>query len=139
MCFTGNFALAMMTEPAVVAPVLSQPSMPLPLGARRKPAVGLSPDEIACAKRRFESEDLSAIGLRFFKDTAVPDARFDTFKRTFGGRFEAVEIDPADARQDPRMRPHSVLTIHLKDDDPDGPTKKAEQRVIQFFRERTGA
>ena len=37
------------------------------------------------------------------------------------------------------MRPHSVLTIHLKDDDPDSPTKKAEQRVIRFFKERTGA
>jgi hypothetical protein len=35
--------------------------------------------------------------------------------------------------------PHSVLTIHLKDDDPDGPTKQAEQRVIAFLRERTGA
>jgi dienelactone hydrolase len=29
MCFTGGYALAMMTEPAVVAPVLSQPSMPI--------------------------------------------------------------------------------------------------------------
>ena len=38
MCFTGGFALAMMTEPAVVAPVLSQPSMPARLGpdARRR-------------------------------------------------------------------------------------------------------
>ncbi len=139
MCFTGNFALAMMTEPAVVAPVLSQPSLPLPLGARRKPAIAVSPDEIACAKRRFESEDLSLLGLRFHGDAAVPGARFDTYKRTFGERFEAIEIDPADARHDPRMRPHSVLTIHLKDDDPEGPTKRAEQRVIEFFKERTGA
>ena len=37
------------------------------------------------------------------------------------------------------MAPHSVLTIHLNDDDPDGPTKRAEQRVIEFFRTRTGA
>jgi len=138
MCFTGNFALAMMTEPTVVAPVLSQPSLPLPAGARRRPAMGVSPDEVACAKRRFEAEDLSMIGLRFFGDRAVPDARFDTFKRTFGDRFEAIEIDPAQARHDPRMNPHSVLTIDLKDDDPEGPTKRAEQRVIQFFRERTG-
>ena len=29
MCFTGNFALAMLPEPAVQAPVLSQPSLPL--------------------------------------------------------------------------------------------------------------
>src|SRR5215475_13988130 len=90
MCFTGGFALAMMTEPAVVAPVLSQPSLPLPLGARRRPAMGVSPDEVACAKRRFDAEYLSMIGLRFFGDRAVPDARFDTYKRTFGDRFEAI-------------------------------------------------
>src|SRR5262249_31267140 len=139
MCFTGGFALAMMTEPAVVAPVLSQPSMPMPLGARRKPAIAASPEEIVCAKLRFESENLSLLGLRFYGDHAGPDARFDTYKRTFGDPFHAVEIDPADAQHDPRMRPHSVLTIHLKDDDPEGPTKRAEQRVIQFFKERTGA
>ena len=38
MCFTGGFALAMMTEPAVVAPVLSQPSLPLPLDRVPDPA-----------------------------------------------------------------------------------------------------
>jgi dienelactone hydrolase len=140
MCFTGNFALAMMTEPAVVAPVLSQPSLPLPFGSKERPGgIGVSPDEIACAKRRFSDEALSMIGLRFFGDAVVPDARFDHLKATFGDQFEAIEIDPKDARPDPRMAPHSVLTLHLKDDDPDGPTKKAEQRVIAFFRERTGA
>ena len=29
MCFTGNFALTMMLEPSMLAPVLSQPSLPL--------------------------------------------------------------------------------------------------------------
>jgi dienelactone hydrolase len=33
MCFTGGYALAMMTEPAVIAPVLSQPSMPIGKGS----------------------------------------------------------------------------------------------------------
>ncbi len=143
MCFTGNFALAMMTEPAVVAPVLSQPSMPLPIGIGakgRRAGIGASADEIACAKRRFKDEDLSMIGLRFFGDPFVPDERFDTYKREFGAAFEAIEIDPKEARVDERMRtPHSVLTLHLKDDDRGGPTKKAEERVIAFFRERTGA
>ncbi|MGA0602500.1 dienelactone hydrolase family protein [Caulobacter sp. KR2-114] len=143
MCFTGNFALAMMTEPSVVAPVLSQPSQPLPIGVgakKRFAGISASPEEVACAKRRFADEDLSMIGLRFHGDPFVPDERFDTLKRTFGDRFEAIEIDPKDAQVDPRMRhPHSVLTLHLKDDDPDGPTKRAEQRVIAFFKERTGA
>ena len=142
MCFTGNFALAMMTEPSVVAPVLSQPSLPMPAGpgsAKRRGALGVSNDEIACAKKRFDDENLSMIGLRFYGDPFVPDERFDTLKRTFGNRFEAIELDPKDAQPDTGMVPHSVLTLHLRDDDPESPTKRAEQRVIQFFRERTGA
>ena len=139
MCFTGNFALAMMTEPAVVAPVLSQPSLPLGFGnKRREAAMGLSPDEISCAKRRFADEDLSVIGLRFHGDPFVKPERFETYKKTFGDKFEAIELDPKDAQPGP-MAAHSVLTINLRDNDPDGPTKKAEQRVIQFFKERTGA
>jgi dienelactone hydrolase len=140
MCFTGGFALAMMTEPAVVAPVLSQPSLPLAAGsARKRAAIDASPAEIACVRRRLEDEDLTVLGLRFLGDPYVPDERFETYRRELGQRFEAIEIDPKDARQDKRMAPHSVLTIHLNDDDPDGPTKQAEQRVIAFFRERTGA
>lgn len=136
MCFTGNFALAMMTEPAVVAPVMSQPSLPLAAGSRRRAAsLGLSPDEVACAKRRFHQEDLSVLGLRFKSDALVPDARFETLRTTFGDRFEAIELDDAAAYPGTDMAPHSVLTLHL---DNKGPTKLAEQRVIAFFRERTG-
>lgn len=138
MCFTGNFAMAMMTEPAVVAPVMSQPSMPMPMGEARKGAMGLSPDEVASAKRRFEDEGLSAICLRFKGDTLVPTARIDTFKRTFGEAMEVIDLDDADGRMAlGRPHPHSVLTINLQDDDPDGPTRKAEARVIAFFKERT--
>jgi dienelactone hydrolase len=139
MCFTGGFALAMMTEPAVVAPVLSQPSLPLPAGpgsAGRRSAIGVSPAEISRAKARFDEENLSMIGLRFRGDSFVPDERFECYKRTFGDKFEAIELDPADAQPDTGMAPHSVLTIHLRDDDPDGPTKRAEARVIQFFKQR---
>src|ERR1700761_3348805 len=47
MCFTGGFALAMMTELAVVAPVLSQPSLPVAAGsARRAAGIDASPEEI---------------------------------------------------------------------------------------------
>jgi hypothetical protein len=124
-----------MTEPAVVAPVLSQPS--LPLGKKGAAMIDASAPEIACAKQRFADEDLSMIGLRFFGDPFVADARFETLKREFGDRFEAIEIDPKDAKPARELRDaHSVLTLNLAED---GPTKAAEQRVIQFFRERTGA
>ena len=136
MCFTGGFALAMMTEPAVVAPVLSQPSMPFPLGNSRRAAIDASSDEIACARKRFAAEDLSMIGLRFKGDSFVPEERFATYKREFGERFEAIELEPEDAAQGTGMQPHSVLTVHLDDTNPDGPTKRAERRVLEFFAQR---
>ena len=139
MCFTGNFALAMMTEPSVVAPVLSQPSLPLGIGSARKAAIGVSPEEIACAKRRFAEEDLTMIGLRFRGDPFVSDSRFDNYKQTFGDRFLAIEIDAKDGRSIQGEPPHSVLTVNLRDDDPDGPTKQAERRVIEFFKQRLSA
>jgi dienelactone hydrolase len=137
MCFTGNFALAMMTEPSVTAPVLSQPS--LPIGKAGAAALGVSPAEIACARRRFEKEDLTMIALRFHGDPLVPGARFDTLKADFGDALEAIEIAAEDGVQGTGMAPHSVLTLHLVDDDPEGPTKRAEERVIAFFKARTGA
>ena len=137
MCFTGGYALAMMTEPAVVAPVLSQPSNPI-FGRGKQNKTDASPAEIACAKARMEQEDLSMIGLRFFKDKFVPDGRFDLYRREFGPRFEAIEIDPKHAKPAPGGMAHSVLTLNLKDGLGE-PTKLAEERVIAFFRERTGA
>lgn len=136
MCFTGNFALAMMTEPTVVAPVLSQPSLPLGPSAKARAALGVSPHEIACAKRRFAEEDLSMIALRFVGDPLVSESRFATLKQTFGDRVEAIELAPHDAKQEFPYVPHAVLTVHLRED---GPTKAAEQRVIAFLARRTGA
>jgi len=136
MCFTGGFALAMMTEPSVVAPVLSQPSMPVvPKTGPGRAAFDCSAAEIACARRRFEDEDLSMIGLRFKSDGLVPDERFARYKAEFGDRFEGHEFEDADAKPS-FIPPHSVLTLHLKED---GPTKAAEERVLAFFKERTGA
>jgi len=139
MCFTGGFALAMMAEPSVVASVLSQPSLPLPLGpgaARRRSGMGVSGEEVACARRRFEAEGLSMIGLRFKGDPSVPDERFESYQQAFGDRFERWDIEPSEAAPGPMKHPHSVLTVNLRET---GVTKAAEQRVIAFFRERTGA
>ncbi|MCR5874011.1 dienelactone hydrolase family protein [Phenylobacterium sp. J426] len=132
MCFTGGFALAMVTEPSVVAPVLSQPSLPM----RDKAAIDAGPDEIACARRRHAEEGLKVKGLRFKGDPFVTDARFRTYAEALGEAFEPTSIDPEHAKPGGLPHPHSVLTINLRED---GPTKQAEQDVIAFFRERTGA
>lgn len=133
MCFTGGFALAMMTEPSVVAPVLSQPS--LPFGKGSDTTIDCSAAEIRCAKRRFEDEDLSLLGLAFHGDRFVPPGRFEMLKQTFGERFEAIELKQEDGRQGTGVPSHSVLTIHLNNA---GPTKEAEARTISFFRHRLG-
>lgn len=137
MCFSGGFALAMMTEPSVIAPVLSQPSMPFPLLAKNRAALDVSPDEIRIIQERLEKEDLSMIALRFEGDPFVPPERFATLRECFGNHCETIELDPACAAPAPGgQKPHSVLTVGLRDDDPEGPTKKAETRVIQFFHQR---
>jgi hypothetical protein len=123
----------MMTEPSVVAPVLSQPS--LPLGRKGARAIDASPAEIACAKRRFQEEDLNLLGLAFHGDPFVPPGRFEMLKETFGEKFEAVELKQEDARPGTGVAGHSVLTIHLNNS---GPTKDAEARTIAFFRQRLG-
>lgn len=135
MCVTGGFALAMMTEPSVVAPVLSQPSLPV----TAKDDLDLSDEELACARRRFEAEDLSLIALRYRSDWHVQDGRFSRLKAEFGERAELIELEDADANGYRVIPPHSVLTLHLDRDRPDGAGMAAARRVIAFFRERTGA
>ena len=90
---------------------------------------------------RLENEDLTVLGLRFHEDPLVPKERFDTLERELGARFERIELQPEDAAKPEGnpMAPHSVLTVHLDDADPEGPTRKVERRVIEFFSQRTGA
>jgi dienelactone hydrolase len=130
-------ALAMMTEPAVVAPVLSQPSLPL---NRKGEGTGIdaSPAEVACVKKRLDDEDLTLMGLRFKGDPFVPQSRFDRLREAFGDRFEAVELEDADALPIPGRPPHSVLTLNLRDE-PGSATKTVEEKVIAFFKQRTAA
>jgi len=131
----------MMTEPSVVAPVLSQPSLPLPFGPgkeKRCAAIDASPEEIRIARERLEKENLTMLGLRFKGDPFVPEERFIYLKDQLGERFEEVALEADDAKPGEPMAPHSVLTVHLNDEDPNGPTKQVEQKVIEFFKAQVG-
>ncbi|HEX4018444.1 MAG TPA: dienelactone hydrolase family protein [Frankiaceae bacterium] len=132
MCFTGGFALAMAVEPAVLAPVMSQPSLPLPLGARRKKSLGLDPADVAAIKGRTAS-GLCLLGLRFTGDKACPPERFQTLRKTFGDAFEGIEIDSSKGNpHGNKPRAHSVLTVDLVDE-PGHPTRAALDRVKEFL------
>lgn len=135
MCFTGGFALAMAVEPAVLAPVVSQPGLPAPLTAGKRAAVGLDAADLARITERGR-EGLCVLGLRFSHDKGCPAERFDTLRRTLGDAFEGIEIDssPGNPFGIP-ARAHSVLTIDLVDQ-PGHPTRAALDRVIAFLDER---
>ena len=136
MCFTGGFALAMSTEPAMLAPVLSQPSLPFALGKARAADLGCSDSDLLAVKERANNEGLCVLGLRFTGDRAVPAARFATLRRELGDNFIGVEIDssPGNPWGHPRMA-HSVLTENLVDE-PGQPTREALEQVLDFFAER---
>lgn len=136
MCMTGNFALALMVEPSVQAPVLSQPSLPFPINKARSRGVHASPEELSLIKRRVKDEGAKVLGLRFTDDPICTRARFRTLHRELGEGFESVEIDSSSGNPwGIKRTAHSVLTEELVDDE-DHPSKKALERVLDFFDER---
>jgi dienelactone hydrolase len=136
MCFSGGFALAMAVDPDLLAPVLSQPSMPFPVGKARSAGLGLSDADLALVKDRVAKENLCVLGLRFSKDRAVPDARWARYKAELGDNFVGVDIDSSPGNpHDIKKAAHSVLTEELVDQ-PGHPTKDALDRVLAFFRDR---
>jgi dienelactone hydrolase len=121
MCFSGGFALGMMVDEVMVAPVLAQPSMPFAVGsAARKADLNLSPDDLAVVAQR-ASDGCEVLGLRFVDDVAV-GTRFQSLHDLLGDAFIAVELPSASKRD------HSVLTEER--DEP------SVERVIDFLREK---
>ena len=136
MCFTGGFALAMAVDDTVLAPVLSQPSLPFPVTKKHGADVGVSDEDLARVKQRVDDEGLCLLGLRFTGDRAVPPARFETLRRELGDGFMSVEIDSSPGNQwGIRKMAHSVLTEDLVDE-PGHPTRDALDQVLAFYRER---
>lgn len=142
MCFSGGFALALAADPHVLAPVLSQPSLPLPITPAHRRDIGLPDDQAQVVADRCAAEDLTILGLRFEGDVAVPPARFAALQERFGDAFEAVVLSPrehkaaiaslpADQRPDPLLpTPHSVLGADYVEV---GPTRAALDRVLALF------
>jgi dienelactone hydrolase len=137
MCATGGFALAMSVDDTVVAPVMSQPGLPAPLGAARKAATGVSANDLARIKRR-SAEGLCVMGLRFTGDAASPGARFETLRRELGENFIGVEIDSSEGNPwGYRKGAHSVLTEDYSDQE-GSPTRQVLEDVLSFFATRLG-
>jgi dienelactone hydrolase len=136
MCFTGGFALAMAADARVLAPVMSQPSLPLPLTKNQRRNIDVDPATLDAVAQRCEREGLRVIGLRFKGDPLVPEERFHFLRERLGEGFVAVELEQADGHPEgPLAKHHSVLTGALIDA-PGEPTRDALDRVLQLFRDK---
>jgi dienelactone hydrolase len=134
MCFTGGFALAMAVDDLVLAPVLSQPSLPFGLGGSRRGGVDTSDAELGVVRARCDAEGLRVLGLRFDGDPFVPAERFAFLRERLGDGFVAVELHQDDRHPDgPLTKAHSVLTGDLVDE-PGEPTRAALDQVLELFR-----
>lgn len=138
MCFTGNFALTMMLEPAMLAPVLSQPSLPLndPAG------IEIAPEEVEAVAERLRREDLTVMAYRFKGDRFCTAQRFAAYSEALGDRFvervlpdSAANSDVAPFFEKHVASPHSVVTAHLIDE-AGQPTIAARDEILDFFRLR---
>jgi dienelactone hydrolase len=135
MCFTGNFALSLMVDEVVMAPVLSQPSLPFGIGKERRAGLHLSDADLAVVKRR-TAAGVSVLGLRFTHDALCPGERFTHLREELGDGFEGIEIDSSPGNPHGLKRTaHSVVTADLVDE-AGHPTRVALERVLAFFRER---
>ena len=132
MCFTGNFALSLMLEPAMLAPVLSQPSLPFlnPAGLH------IAPEELRAVKERMEREDLTVLAYRFEGDPVCRAARFAAYEQALGDRFQGRVLPDSAANPDAPMKgAHSVVTLHLIDRAGE-PTRQAVDEILTFFHTR---
>ncbi len=138
MCFTGNFALTMMLEPSMLAPVLSQPSLPLddPAG------IEIAPEDVGAVRERLERDDLTVLAYRFEGDKFCRAQRFAAYAEALGDRFIGHVLPDSAANADvpPFFKryvttPHSVVTAHLIDQ-AGQPTIAARDEILAFFKRR---
>src|SRR3954451_22097930 len=138
MCFTGNFALTMMLEPAMLAPVLAQPSLPLNVPE----GLEIAPEELAAVRDRLERDDLTVLAYRFAGDKICRAERFAAYTAALGDRFVGRELPDSAANSDVSPffarvvnYPHSVVTQHLIDE-AGQPTVTARDDILAFFKAR---
>ena len=135
MCLTGNFALGLMLDEHLLAPVASQPSLPIGLGAGAKRALAIDPGELTRLRQRAE-QGAQLLGLRFTNDPVCPRERFTRLRNEIGEAFEGIEIDSSPGNPHGlSRRAHSVLADDLVDRE-GHPTHAALERMFEFLDEK---
>ena len=137
MCFTGGFALGMMVDDVVVAPVLSQPSLPVPGDQGAPPRRRDSrPRRHRPGSRSGRPPAPACSGSGSPATSSARPSGSSTSASCSATRFVAVELDSSAGNPHGHKKTaHSVLTEDL-DDRPGTPTRDALDQVLDFFAER---
>ena len=151
MCLTGGFVLSLMADESVLAPVASQPSLPISITGGHRAALGVSQDDLEAAKARADA-GVPLLAIRFSEDSTSPKERFNTLRQTFGGTPEVVRddemmcwkrgkaLETIEINSGPgnpfgiSPRAHPALTLELRQ--AGHPTREAFERVLQFMQEQ---
>jgi hypothetical protein len=117
MCLTGGFALALVADQAVLAPVVAQPSLPLIV---HKAALGMCEVDVDAVRDRIARDpNYCVLGLRYKSDFVSPKARINSIIDLLGSKFEYIELPG---------HKHSTLTLHRH--------PQALERTISFLAQR---
>ena len=124
MCLTGNFALAMIADDAVLAAVASQPSLPL----RDETAIHMSDAEVAASRAAIDVKGPMR-AYRFEADAMCTGVRFAAIDKAFNDGAQRVIL---------RTLPGADHSVFARDfvDDGTGPTAQALAEIIGYFGER---
>jgi len=130
MCLTGNFAISLMADEAVLAGVTAQPSMPI--GGHG--ALHMSAADVATVHDKLD-EVGPMLGYRFAEDNICRAEKFEALDKAFndggpnGEKKTRIKLTTLPGPG------HSVLTGHFVDE-AGHPTRAALDEVIGYFREK---
>ena len=121
MCLTGNFAISLMADEAVLAGVASQPSLPV-----NDPAdLHMSKQDIQQIRARLDNQE-PMLAFRFAEDTFCRASRFEQLDKAFNDDRQRINLQTLPGKG------HAVLTLDFVDE-LGHPTKQAFEHIIAYF------
>jgi dienelactone hydrolase len=126
MCLTGNFAISLMADDAVLAGVASQPSLPV----NNPSDLHMSAQDIKQIRARLDKQE-PMLAFRFAEDTFCRASRFKQLDKAFNDDQQRINLQTLPGRG------HAVLTLDFVDQ-LGHPTKQAFEQIVAYFRRALG-
>ncbi|MEZ5288221.1 MAG: dienelactone hydrolase family protein [Vicinamibacterales bacterium] len=142
MCLTGAFAIPLVLERCVTAPVVAQPGIPFSftfsaVGMGRgawMSQLNIADADLEEAAVRARTDGITLMATRFRRDRVCPAARIDRVAQAFGDHMVRRELDGGSALRPP----HATLTEEYEraPDAPTHPTRVLFEELVAFLHAR---